>query len=84
MTPVWQEKVSRGRPLFVVSQWNVQHADTRDLIVNFYRVLIAQAAARKKPIKAEALRQAVFKLMKNAEIRHPSYLAGLVLSGDGR
>jgi CHAT domain-containing protein len=74
-----------GAPSIVVSQWKVESASTRDLMVNFHRGLISQpGAGRAKPTKTEALRQAALKLMKNPETRHPFYWAGFVLVGDGR
>ena len=73
-----------GVPSIVVSQWKVESAGTRDLMVNFHRVMITAPAGRQKPPKAEALRQAALKLMKNPETRHPFYWAGFVLIGDGR
>jgi CHAT domain-containing protein len=74
-----------GVPSIVVSQWKVESAGTRDLMVNFHRALISQPEAGKaKTTKTEALRQAALKLMKNAETRHPFYWAGFVLVGDGR
>jgi len=74
-----------GAPAIVVSQWKVESAGTRDLMVNFHRSLISQPGAGKaKPTKTEALRQAALKLMKNPETRHPFYWAGFVLLGDGR
>ena len=74
-----------GVPSIVVSQWKVESAGTRDLMVNFHRALISeQQAGKAKLTKAEALRQAALKLMKNAETRHPFYWAGFVLVGEGR
>ncbi|MFY9553960.1 MAG: CHAT domain-containing tetratricopeptide repeat protein [Blastocatellia bacterium] len=74
-----------GVPSTVVSQWKVESASTRDLMVDFHRALISQPRAGKaKPTKSEALRQAALKLMKPAETRHPFYWAGFVLVGDGR
>jgi CHAT domain-containing protein/Tfp pilus assembly protein PilF len=70
-----------GVPSIVVSQWKVESAGTRDLMVNFHRGLIATKA---RPSKSEALRQAALKLMKNPETSHPFYWAGFVLVGDGR
>jgi CHAT domain-containing protein len=73
-----------GVPSIVVSQWKVESAGTRDLMVNFHRALIPQSEAVKaKPTKADALRQAALKLMKSDETRHPFYWAGFVLVGDG-
>lgn len=70
-----------GVPSIVVSQWKVESAGTRDLMVNFHRSLIG--SAKTKPGKTEALRQAALKLMRNPETSHPFYWAGFVLVGDG-
>jgi CHAT domain-containing protein len=69
-----------GVPSIVVSQWKVESAGTRDLMVNFHRSLISNKTT---PDKAEALRQAALKLMRNPETSHPFYWAGFVLVGDG-
>jgi CHAT domain-containing protein len=68
-----------GVPATVVSQWKVESASTRDLMINFHRSLISPAG----PTKADALRQAALKLMRNPETSHPFYWAGFVLVGDG-
>lgn len=68
-----------GVPSLVVSQWKVESAGTRELMVNFHRGLISPA----RPAKSEALRQAALKLMKNPETHHPFYWAGFVLVGEG-
>ncbi|HYR85186.1 MAG TPA: CHAT domain-containing protein [Terriglobia bacterium] len=68
-----------GVPTTVVSQWQVEAAGTRDLMVSFHRALNARHEAR-----TEALRQAALKLMRNPETSHPFYWAGFVLVGDGR
>ena len=73
-----------GVPSIVVSQWKVESAGTRDLMVNFHRSLISIGKAKTKTTKTEALRQAALKLMKNPETNHPFYWAGFVLVGDGR
>src|SRR5215813_2858573 len=74
-----------GVPSIVVSQWKVEAASTRDLMVNFHRSLISAVGADKAtPTKTEALRQAALRVMKNPETRHPFYWAGFVLVGDGR
>jgi len=67
-----------GVPSIVVSQWKVESAGTRDLMVNFHRILIWNQTT-----KTEALRQAALKLMRNPETSHPFYWAGFVLVGDG-
>jgi CHAT domain-containing protein len=74
-----------GVPSIVVSQWKVESASARDLMINFHRqALTSPVAAKSKATKAEALRQAALTLMKNPETRHPFYWAGFVLVGDGR
>ena len=70
-----------GVPSIVVSQWKVESAGTRDLMVDFHRSLLA---TKSKTSKTEALRQAALKLMKNPETSHPFYWAGFVLVGDGQ
>jgi CHAT domain-containing protein/tetratricopeptide (TPR) repeat protein len=71
-----------GVPSIVVSQWKVESAGTRDLMVNFHRSLISPAKNRVS--KSESLRQASLKLMKNPETSHPFYWASFVMVGDGR
>jgi CHAT domain-containing protein len=74
-----------GVPSTVVSQWKVESASARDLMLNFHRQLRAPSAtAPATAAKAEALRQAALKVMKNPETSHPFYWAGFVLVGDGR
>jgi CHAT domain-containing protein len=73
-----------GVPSTVVSQWKVESASTRDLMLNFHRQLRAPAAAKAKVTMAEALRQAALNVMKNPETSHPFYWAGFVLVGAGR
>ena len=73
-----------GVPATVVSQWKVESASTRDLMVSFHRSLISPRAPQQaKPTKTDALRQAALKLMRNPETSHPFYWAGFVLVGDG-
>jgi CHAT domain-containing protein len=74
-----------GVPATVVSQWKVESASTRELMLHFHRALQTPASTGKaRPTKAEALRQADLKLLKNPETSHPFYWAGFVLVGDGR
>lgn len=68
-----------GVPSTVVSQWKVESASTRDLMVNFHRSLMSSPTAT----KSDALRQAALKLMRNPETSHPFYWAGFVMVGDG-
>ena len=67
-----------GVPSIVVSQWKVESAGTRDLMISFHRGLISSGA------KSAALRQAALKVMKNPETSHPFYLGAFVIVGDGR
>jgi CHAT domain-containing protein len=71
-----------GTPATVVSQWKVESASSRELMLGFHRNL--RALSREPAPKAEALRQAALKLMKNPSTSHPFYWAGFVLVGDGR
>jgi CHAT domain-containing protein len=74
-----------GIPSTVVSQWKVESASTRDLMLNFHRQLrLPSSAAPAAAPKAEALRLAALKVMKNPRTSHPFYWAGFVLVGDGR
>ena len=73
-----------GVPATVVSQWKVESASTRDLMVSFHRSLISpRAPQNSQPTKTDALRQAALKLMRNPETSHPFYWAGFVLVGYG-
>src|SRR5262249_25805712 len=53
-----------GVPTIVVSQWKVEAAGTRDLMIDFHRALLSGArAGSSTPGKSEALRQAALKVM---------------------
>lgn len=71
-----------GAPTTVVSQWKVDSASTRELMVSFHRNLKPASAA---PLtrRAEALRASVLDLLKNPQYRHPFYWAGFVMIGNG-
>jgi CHAT domain-containing protein/tetratricopeptide (TPR) repeat protein len=71
-----------GVPSTVVSQWKVESTSTRDLMLSFYQQL--RAPSKAKVTKAEALRQAALKLMKNPATSHPFYWASFVLVGNDR
>ena len=73
-----------GVPSTVVSQWKVESASTRDLMLGFHRHLRAPAPAKAKMTKAEALRRAALNVMKNPGTSHPFYWAGFVLVGASR
>ena len=67
-----------GTRSMLVSQWRVNSASTAQLMKNFYQVL----AKRPNTIdKAEALRQASLRLLKDPRYRHPFYWAGFALVG---
>ncbi len=68
-----------GVPSTVVSQWKVESASTRDLMLQFHRGLQTGKAS-----KAEALRQSALSLLRNPATNHPFYWAGFVLIGDQR
>lgn len=63
----------------VVSQWKVSSDSTAELLVNFFRNL--KGSSQRKMSKAEALRSAALKLMKDDRYRHPFYRAGFVIIG---
>jgi CHAT domain-containing protein/tetratricopeptide (TPR) repeat protein len=72
-----------GCPTTVVSQWKVDAASTTDLMLEFHRRLRwAPGGTRAAPTKAEALRQAALRLMKDERYHHPFYWAGFVVVGD--
>ena len=74
-----------GVPATVVSQWKVMDASTQQLMVEFHRQLKTKPAQG----KAEALRQATLKVMKQPRANrphsnHPYYWAPFVLVGASR
>src|SRR5215813_2845586 len=71
-----------GAPATIVSQWNVESASTRDLMLSFHKHL--RAPSKAEMTKAEALRQAALRLLKSGETSHPFYWACFVLVGDFR
>ncbi|HYM00647.1 MAG TPA: CHAT domain-containing protein, partial [Blastocatellia bacterium] len=64
-----------GCPSTVVSQWSVEVGSTSELMVEFHRNLLAGFG------KADALRRAELKLMKDPRYAHPFYWAGFVVVG---
>lgn len=72
-----------GVPSTLVSQWKVDSASTRELMVNFHQLSRSSDPSTRGIAKAEALRRAALKVMKNPTTRHPFYWAGFVLVGDG-
>jgi CHAT domain-containing protein len=66
-----------GAPTTVASQWKVESSSTTELMLEFHRQLLSG-----KVSKAEALRRAQLKLMRNPKYKHPSYWAAWVIVGD--
>jgi len=64
----------------VVSQWKVMDASTQQLMVEFHRQLKTKPAQG----KAESLRQAMLKVMKQPKTDHPYHWAPFVLVGAWR
>jgi CHAT domain-containing protein/tetratricopeptide (TPR) repeat protein len=72
-----------GSPTTVVSQWKVETESNSELMVAFHRNLRLNANNAKAPVsKAEALRRAALKLMKNPKYSHPFYWTPFVIIGD--
>jgi CHAT domain-containing protein len=74
-----------GCPTTVASQWSVKSDSTKELMIEFHRQL--QSAIRNpqsKITKAEALRQAMVKMVRRQDnYKYPHFWAGFVLAGDG-
>jgi CHAT domain-containing protein len=68
-----------GCPTTVVSQWKVETASNTEMMIAFHKNL---TTAKGQINKAEALRQAALKLMKNRQYSHPFYWAPFVIIGD--
>ncbi|MDJ0555710.1 MAG: CHAT domain-containing protein [Microcoleaceae cyanobacterium MO_207.B10] len=60
--------------------WSVDDLSTAELMIDFYRLLIANSEPRLT--KAEALRQAQLTLMQNPKYDHPYFWAPFVLVGN--
>jgi CHAT domain-containing protein len=74
-----------GCPTTVVSQWKVSSASTTQLMEEFHRNLLSQGSGQKRPApKAEALRLAALRLLKDKQYRHPYYWAPFVVIGNAR
>jgi CHAT domain-containing protein len=67
-----------GAPTTVASQWKVESSSATEFMLEFHR----QMLAKKRISKAEALRRAALKLMRNPKYKHPSYWGAWVLVGD--
>jgi len=70
-----------GSPSTVVSQWKVDSVSTTHLIRDFHANWRQTPSARHLP-KAEALRKAAMKLLKNKHYQHPFYWASFIVIGD--
>ena len=68
-----------GCPSSVVSEWKVDSASTKRLMIAFHRGLLASHET--KLAKATALRTAKLSLLRDASTRHPFYWSAFVLAG---
>jgi CHAT domain-containing protein len=68
--------VLAGSESQVMSLWPVSDRTTRDLMVNFYRGLLAGKG------RTEALRQVRLRMLANPATRHPFFWAGFIQSGE--
>lgn len=72
-----------GCPSALISQWGGAHAGAGELMSEFYNGLKSPPEAQKSEgLKAESLRQAVIKMIKNKEYCHPFYWAGYTVIGE--
>jgi CHAT domain-containing protein/Tfp pilus assembly protein PilF len=69
-----------GCRTMIVTQWKVGSANAADLMIGFFQSL-KDGSPRDKMAKAEALRAAALKLIKNPQKRHPNFWAGFVMVG---
>ena len=76
----WAFSVAGTRSM-LVSQWKVNSASTSQLMMGFYQALESPNNVSKSK-KAEALKGAALRLLKDRKYRHPFYWAGFVLIGD--
>ena len=67
-----------GVPASVLSQWKVDSAATRTLMVAFHRELLAKSAS-----PAAALQRAALEVSRQPGWRNPFYWAGFIVLGDG-
>jgi CHAT domain-containing protein len=70
-----------GSPATLVSQWKVDSAATKQLMLDFHRNL---RGSKTRATKAEALRQAALKMLRTSEYHHPFNWASFVIVGDNR
>jgi CHAT domain-containing protein len=58
--------------------WSVDDRATRELMVAYYRELLAGAG------RAEAMRRVQLAMLKDPKRRHPAFWASFIVSGDWR
>ena len=74
-----------GCPTTVASQWKVESSSTTALMIELHRNLKPKIENPQwKITKAEALRRAALKLLRNRQYRHPFYWAAFVMIGAER
>jgi len=74
-----------GCPSAVVTQWKIESTSTTELMIEFHKHLkIKLDNPRSEISKADALRSAQLKLLRNPTYRHPFYWAGFIVTGDAR
>ena len=69
--------VRSGARSTLATLWSVNDNSTADLMTEFYRSLTQQNMS-----KAESLRQAQLKLLKNPDFQHPFYWSPFILIGN--
>ncbi|MBC7910784.1 MAG: CHAT domain-containing protein [Pyrinomonadaceae bacterium] len=72
-----------GSPATLVSQWKVDSAATKQLMLDFHRNLRA-GGSKARAAKAVALQQSALKMMKSGDYNHPFNWAGFIIVGDSR
>ena len=70
--------VLAGSESQVISLWSVSDSATRELMVSFYRRLLAGDG------RTDALRSVQLEMLRNRRTSHPFYWAGFIQSGDWR
>ena len=70
--------VLAGSETQVMSLWAVDDLVTRELMVAYYKELLAGRG------RSDAMRRAQLAMLKNPKRRHPAYWAAFVVSGDWR
>lgn len=70
--------VMAGSETQVMSLWKVDDEATKDLMVDYYKRLLAGEG------RSEALRQVQLSMLKNTATAHPFYWASFIVSGDWR